>query len=228
MSDDLAGQGSGPASYVLAAEVPELVLAGEPFAFEMTASGPAGSSTHIGAHYWSTSTDNPNGMFGEAGGCAHQANKTTRPGIVTVACTIPAGGVIFVRGHVRITDGETILNSWAPEQRVDVLGFQFNAEGASTAHVCQPYQFTLDVVGNGTTTSDKVGAYYWTSPPSDSTAEFSNAAGGCIHQAQPKALPGTFQVTCEWAEAGTFTIHGHARVGGIHNLWSEGWQIVVR
>lgn len=84
--------------------------------------------------------------------------------------------------------------------------------------VGQPFTFPLQVAGD-TAQSDHIGAHYWTAPPQDPTAEFDQQAGGCVHTTG--SLPDTFDVTCTLDEAGTYTLHGHVRLGSGDNTQDE-------
>lgn len=116
------GDGSGAeqaldsATYAITlAGVPTLPVAqGQPFHFNSTVSGgPTHTSDHIGAHFGNASTTEPSTAAYNVS-CVHQQGDL--PGKYEVTCTAPAkAGVYYLRGHARITEGETVVNWWSAE-----------------------------------------------------------------------------------------------------------------
>ncbi len=81
----------------------------------------AGHSDHIGAHYWSASTDDPTADFGlQAGSCSHVAGGGQVPGDFTIVCTPTESGWHYLRGHVRLVVDDETLNYWTPEHVIFV------------------------------------------------------------------------------------------------------------
>lgn len=103
--------------FTLTLDGPIQATAGEQTTFTLAIGGSDATSDHIGAHHWTNSTDDPNGDFGDASGCEHQAS--TLPGTFQVTCTFPREGPVHLRGHMRDADGK---NWWTSEHVVNVVG----------------------------------------------------------------------------------------------------------
>lgn len=74
-------------------------------------------SDDVGAH-WST-THHAEGSYAEyPGACRKQTG--TAPGLFTVPCTIPTHGVVYLRAHARVPDGDHVDDVWGPEAVVEV------------------------------------------------------------------------------------------------------------
>ncbi len=102
---------------------PTHVESGERVMFAVTVESVAGSgatTTHFGAHYWDQSTDDPDGDFGLAGGCSHVQGATEVPGSLEVTCENLSDGTHFFRGHLRLQQGDELLNFWSEEFAIHV------------------------------------------------------------------------------------------------------------
>lgn len=92
------------------------------FTLQVAALGASDNATsnHIGAHYFNNTTDSTSETA--AGVCEHTAGGVVGPH--TVTCNVDAGqGVardVWVRGHVRIDEGGTILSWWSQPYKVTV------------------------------------------------------------------------------------------------------------
>lgn len=98
-------------------------VAGQNFTFTMTIAGSENTtSNHIGAHFWNATQAAPSAAT--AGACSHSEGATL--GTYTVTCDVPTGGAassrMYVRGHLRITEGGAQTNFWSAEHEVTVLG----------------------------------------------------------------------------------------------------------
>jgi hypothetical protein len=100
---------------ITVSDLPTVVLANSTFRFNSTISGgPVHASDHIGGHFGNKSTTEPSPAVYTVA-CAHVAGDL--PGKYTVTCTAPTTtGVYYLRGHARITEGETVVNWWSTEQ----------------------------------------------------------------------------------------------------------------
>ncbi len=114
----------GPNSFELKATgMPAHVESGEAFTFTLTITSPDhqhGETTHLGAHYWAEETDDPNGDFGLAGGCNHVQGAVDVPGTFEITCSGLPDGTNFVRGHLRLTQGDDLLNYWSAQHAVHI------------------------------------------------------------------------------------------------------------
>ena len=99
---------------ITVSDMPAIVLANATFRFNSTISGgPVHASDHIGAHFGNKTTTEPSTATYDVS-CAHTGGDL--PGKYQVTCTAPAKtGVHYLRGHARITQGETVVNWWSPE-----------------------------------------------------------------------------------------------------------------
>jgi hypothetical protein len=99
------------------------------FSFTLYLNGTQNVTTdHIGAHYWNATNAEPT-TANATGACDHQAGGST--GVYAITCKIPYAGtggplsatpqIVYVRAHLRVTDGGTALSWWGPEQAVTVL-----------------------------------------------------------------------------------------------------------
>lgn len=89
------------------------------FTLNVTALGASDNATsnHIGAHYFNNTTDSTTETA--AGTCEHTTGGVVGPHRVT--CNIDAGGLtrdVYVRGHVRITEGDVTLSWWSEPYKV--------------------------------------------------------------------------------------------------------------
>ncbi len=110
------------AAYTLSVrDVPDALNAGESFTFTMTADGaPNMASTHIGAHYWATPQTDPTGGLADARACDHLEAEAQVPGEYQVTCRMDEPGTWHIYGHVRVQEGDTKLDFWAPAETVVV------------------------------------------------------------------------------------------------------------
>lgn len=83
------------------------------------------TSNHLGAHYWNATQPNPTAA-NSTGACAHLPDATGAIGSWTITCSIENKNVgatdFFLRGHVRVTEGDTTLDWWGEELKVSILG----------------------------------------------------------------------------------------------------------
>ncbi len=213
-----------PAIELSATDMPAFAAVGEPVTFTMTGTGDL-TSGHVGGHFWDASTEDPTADFSEAGGCAHVPGATTFPAEVTVTCTFEEPGMVYVRGHVRTDDSTT--NFWTEEHAIDVRMYALTTDASDmTVAPGTDVMFNLTIAGDAGM-SGHIGAHYWSEAVEDPTASFADQAGGCAHVVGEQAVPGTFQVTCSFDEAGTYHVHGHLRLGSQANFWAPGFQVVV-
>lgn len=216
-------------SYQLTTDgVPSIVVGAGDAAFTLDILGQIdASSDHIGAHFWTSSQADPTAAIGDSGPCSHTTADVV--GQHDVTCTFPAPGTYYLRGHMRYTpeEGEPI-NYWGPETMVRVVDLHLNATAGSNATVDEPLEFTLEIAGHGSATSDHIGAHFWTTLPEDPTAAFGEQAGGCRHTEGD--VPATYTISCDWSEAGEYHVFGHLRLDdGMqqHNLWSAPFTVTV-
>lgn len=222
------------------AGVPASVTPGENFTFTLYANGTkTHASDHIGAHFGHNSTNgtttSPSTTFYDQA-CVHQAGNP--PGVFTVTCNMPTAGVYYLRGHMRINDSGTLVNFWSNESKVLAVGaytlqtsLQNGTSATNTAHLNQPFTFTLWVNGTGNLTSDHIGAHYNESSQASSAPSTVVYGEACTHQAG--SVPGMFTVTCTFANvaAPIEYLRGHMRLtdaaGRTYNFWSEEYTIAV-
>lgn len=213
-----------------ASGVPARALAGSPFTFQLEVEGDVeAQSDHIGGHYWTQSTPDPDADFAaQAGGCAHLSGTRDLPRTFEVTCTVPSTGTMLLRGHVRIEDREDTYNYWTEEHAVEVVDLQLRVDNATTtAEVDQEFTFDLHIEGESEVTSDHIGAHYWNEPTDDPTADFANQAGACQHHNGD--VPGVFTVTCTWSDPGIYHVYGHLRLGEQRplDLWAAPLTVEV-
>lgn len=81
------------------------------------------TSDHIGVHYWNATTTEPSVSNAE-GACEHVAGGAVNT--YTVVCSITNTGVgpqqYYLRGHLRLAEGGTVLSWWSAETPVTILG----------------------------------------------------------------------------------------------------------
>ena len=99
---------------ITVSDMPTAVLANATFRFNSTISGgPVHASDHIGGHFGNKTTTEPSTATYDMA-CAHTGGDL--PGKYQVSCTAPKmSGVYYLRGHARITQGETVVNWWSTE-----------------------------------------------------------------------------------------------------------------
>lgn len=218
-----------PAGYTLTvADLPANVTAGKNFTFTLTiAGGGPEESDHIGAHFgMSASTEPSTTVYPSA--CPHQSG--TVPGVFMVTCSVAEPGTYHLRGHLRITKGDTQENYWSEERMlgVDPPAYTLTVSGVpATAVVAgQNFTFQLNVTGDAGWRSDHIGAHFGTnSSTSPSTTVYPQA---CAHQEGD--LPGEFTVTCKITQAGTHYLRGHVRLtigSGTYHYWSAEAEVTV-
>lgn len=123
----LAGcsQGLGSDTYTLSAEgVPATVAVNTTFDFTLQVQGDMDrNSDHVGADYWAFSTDDPTeDRVRRKGACTHLVGEHDVPGTFDVSCTFVDTGTLYLRGHVRVADGERTFDYWTPEHVIQVEG----------------------------------------------------------------------------------------------------------
>ncbi len=78
------------------------------------------TTTHMGAHHWAASTDDPNGDFSLAGSCSHTQGEMEVPGSIEVTCSGLEDGTHFLRGHLRVSVDDQQINYWSDEFSIHV------------------------------------------------------------------------------------------------------------
>lgn len=116
--------------YNLTATVPAQATYGTDFdvILNVTALGGSDNATsdHVGAHWFNDTTGMSEAE--SAGSCAHLAGSTGVVGTHTITCNVPQEGdipasasrTVYVRGHVRVTEGGTTLSWWSEPYAVSV------------------------------------------------------------------------------------------------------------
>lgn len=93
-----------------------------------------------------------------------------------------------------------------------------------------PVTFTVTATEEGDHRSDHIGAHYWTEAPADPTAALSTSTG-CAHISAAALVAGDHEVTCTFAEAGTYHVYGHVRITedeDVHDFWAPVKQVIVQ
>lgn len=94
------------------------VPANRSFTFPMHVDGTVSSpSTHIGAHYWTSSQTSP--TTANALKCDHMVGERRVPNDFDVTCTPVNPGHYYIRGHVQMTRGTELINWWSDEHEFD-------------------------------------------------------------------------------------------------------------
>ncbi len=97
----------------------------------------------------------------------------------------------------------------------------------TTVTAGEAFNFTVDVTGDATATSDHIGAHFGgNSSTAPSTTVYGSA---CAHSTG--AVPGSFAVTCVLPDAGTAYLRGHMRytpeTGSPINYWGDEITVTV-
>lgn len=102
---------------------PAIVSANSTFAFELQVDGDIErASDHVGAHFGNTSSQAPSTTV-YASACAHQIGTVpSEDAAFTVTCKAPTKlGIYYLRGHVRIIEGNQTFNWWSAEHTFTVV-----------------------------------------------------------------------------------------------------------
>ena len=117
---------AGPATQMTdAPTVPTLTFAEGPtveglnVTYTLAIAGPAGSSDHIGGHYWNATQADPTAAFSVAKGCIHVAGGGSFPASYAITCVV-GSGTHYLRGHMRVTTDGVATNYWTNEVRLTV------------------------------------------------------------------------------------------------------------
>lgn len=102
-------------------DVPSSAASGANFTFRLNVSGGENVTTdHIGAHFFNDT--NASTTATAAGDCEHVSGDAI--GNHTLTCSIDLSGVtprdFYVRGHLRVTQGDVTLSWWSGPQRVSI------------------------------------------------------------------------------------------------------------
>lgn len=89
-----------------------------PFTLHVHVDGDMEHTTdHVGVHYWNETVSDPDTEFSKALSCPH--GKGDVPGEYDITCDVDSG-TWYMRGHLRIEDGETKYDYWGEEFVVEV------------------------------------------------------------------------------------------------------------
>lgn len=79
------------------------------------------TTDHMGIHWWNATQPDPTTQ-NSAGACEHLSGGAV--GTHTIRCAIPNGGLtpatFYLRGHLRLTEGPTVLSWWSQEHQVTI------------------------------------------------------------------------------------------------------------
>ncbi len=199
---------------------PKNVTAGMAWNFTLTVDGaPMAATTHLGAHYGPVTVVEPSlDLYNNA--CDHHTN-TTVPNTVLVTCNMTEAGDVYLRGHLRMLEGETTKNYWSAEKMITVKAampaeehghnetamYTVKTAGLPVLPVVAGQNFTFQVIveGNHTANSTHIAAHYGNmSSESPSLTVYNNLC--MVVEGQ---VPGSFDITCNVANAGTIYLRGH-------------------
>lgn len=100
------------------------ISSNQTFSFSVASVGSENVTTHhFGAHFWNASTEQPT-IQNATGACEHLAVGAV--GNYTITCAIanrePLPQGFFLRGHLLLAEGATVLEWWSAETTITVLG----------------------------------------------------------------------------------------------------------
>lgn len=108
-----------------------------------------------------------------------------------------------------------------PADPADAPLFTLTATGfPGDIHAGEAFSFTLEIEGEGEVTSDHIGAHY--AVESSDVASLDNYPHACAHQ--EGIAPGTFTVTCTFAEEGNYHLRGHLRLAQGDDTYAHYWS----